>query len=201
MSVFDINPGSTGSGVELTGETGSVVHQDLKQEGSANGLYPNTTQPTQAEQVADSNKKIILDGPLSEIYTKALNMVFSNQTEQATDSVSQETQQMDAVMVADIHAMNKEKIDAERIEAEKMAYVYVTSSDDLTPDGIVSAFDDVRIALDSNRFAKTVVCIETLDLSNSTRVELLANMARNLGAKVFYTRNTAMKYLNGIRHE
>lgn len=195
MSVFDITAGSTSSAVQVAGSTGSVVHQDLHQEGSANNLYPNNTPPQQA---GGDGKKIILDGPLSEIYTKALNMVYSNQVEQAADTVSQETQQMDAVLVADIHAMSKEKKEAELKEAQNAAYVYVTSDTELSADGMVNAFDNVRVALDSKQFTKTVVCIESTGLINGHRIELLTNLARNFGAQVFYTRNATMKYLNGI---
>lgn len=195
MSVYDITPGSTSSAIQATGTTGSVVHQDLQQEGTATGLNPNSTP---IEQTSGDTKKIVLDGPLSEIYTKALNIAYSKQTEQATDKVSQETQQMDAVLVADIHAMNKDKKDAELKDAQNAAYVYVTSDDELSSDGLLTAFDNVRVALDSKQFTKTVVCIESSGMVNGHRIELLTDMARNFGAQVFYTRNATMKYLRGI---
>lgn len=198
MSVFDITPGSTSSAIQVTGTTGSVVHQDLQQEGSATGLHPNNAP---VEQGTGGQKKIVLDGPLSEIYTKALNMVYSTQVEQATDTVSQETQQMDAVLVADIHAMTQDKKDAEFQEAQNAAYVYVTDDNNLDSEGLVNAFDNVRVALDSQRFTKAVVCVESTGNINGHRVELLTNMARNFGAHVYYTRNAAMKYLSGMHHE
>lgn len=197
MSVFDITPGNTSSAVQAIGSTGSVVNQDLHQEGSIQNPANNTS----IAQSANGEKKIVLDGPLSEIYTKALNMVFSTKVEQAQDKLSQETQQMDAVLVADIHALSKEKKEAEIKEAQNAAYVYVTNDENLNSDGLISAFDNVRVALDSRRFNKAVVCVESNGLLNGQRIEMLTDMAKNFGAQVFYTRNATMKYLNRMCHE
>lgn len=181
MSVFDINPGNTSSAITMTGETGSVINQDLHQEGSSTGLVNNNTAVVKTD---DNTKTIVLDGPLSEIYTRALNIVYGNNAEPDTSNVSQETQQMDSVLVADVHNYNKNK-EAENKDNVDSAYVYVTDAKLLNIDELPETYDNIRVALDSKQFNKSVVCIESDGNSNNRNVELISQLARDFGARVF----------------
>lgn len=195
MSVFDTNTNSTSSAVTATGETGSVMNRDLHQEGSSTGLVNNNTPIVQSD---DNKKTIVLDGPLSEIYTRALNLVYGKYAGQDADTISQETQQMDSVLVADAHKFNKAKQDEQdKVEGES-AYVYVTDANRLNNFELVEAFDNVRVALDSNQFQKTVLCIESAGNVNNKNVELLATYAIQNGSRVFYDRSIAQRYLSGM---
>lgn len=196
MSVFDINPGNTSSAITMTGETGSVINQDLHQEGSSTGLVNNNTAVVKTD---DNTKTIVLDGPLSEIYTRALNIVYGNNAEPDTSNVSQETQQMDSVLVADVHNYNKNK-EAENKDNVDSAYVYVTDAKLLNIDELPETYDNIRVALDSKQFNKSVVCIESDGNSNNRNVELISQLARDFGARVFYNRDSTMRYLNGLYH-
>ena len=156
MSVFDINAGSTSSAVQAVGQTGSVVNQNIEQEGS---VYKVNNQ-ADVSQTPNGEVKIVLDGPLSEIYTKALQATYSKNVKQTEENVGQETQQMDAVMVADIHKLNQKKKEEQTKIANDAAYVYVTDGDALNGEGWLNAFNNVRIALDQQSFKEKVICVE-----------------------------------------
>ena len=192
MSVFDLNTNTTGVGTVATGTTGSVVEKSLQQEGSGNGGQQNSQND---QELKDNGKKIILDGPLSEIYTKALNAIYSKDVGKAEEVVGQESQQMDAVLVADIHKMDAKKKAEQMQNTNDAAYVYVTDDEHLKGDGLIETFDNVRVALDMQGYKAKVLCIECKQPEVYHKVEMLANMARNMKVPVFYTRNAAMKYI------
>lgn len=196
MSVFDLNANTSSSATQATGNTGSVQQQTVYQEGSNTGGQQNTSPEN---QLSGDGKKIVLDGPLSEIYTKALNAIYSKDTvEQVEEKVGQETQQMDAVLVADIHKLAEKNKKDQMEQAANAAYVYVTDDESLKGNGLTAAFDNVRIALDMKGFDKKVVCIECRNPTTYPKVELLANFARGLNVPVFYTRQAAMGYLKDL---
>lgn len=196
MSVFDLSANTSSSATQVTGETGSVQQQTLYQEGSNTGGQQNTSPEN---QLAGDGKKIVLDGPLSEIYTKALNAIYSKEVvEQTEEKVGQETQQMDAVLVADIHKLAEKSKKDQMEHAANAAYVYVTDDESLKGNGLTSAFDNVRIALDMKGFDKKVVCIECRNPGTYPKVELLANFVRAMHVPVFYTRQAAMNHLKSL---
>ena len=142
-----------------------------------------------------SDKKVIvMDGPLSTIYTKALNLAFSNEREE----VSVETQQMDAVMVADAHKWMKTKEKMKQENMDKAAYVYVTNHDTAIAHP-ADTFDDLRIALNMETNAEKIICIECLD---PAKVEggflpTLITYVENHPAKpkVFFNRKSLIEHL------
>lgn len=127
------------------------------------------------------NKTIVLDGPLSTIYTKALNIVYSN----TPDSISQESQAMDHVIVA------QDEIEKNQEAAEKSdLYVYVTDSEHLETEGIPKVFDKLRLALDKNK--NTMVAIET-GKHFTTSQAILEDFLHANHIKVYHSRDVALE--------
>ncbi len=146
------------------------------------------------KETGDHRKTIVMDGPLSTIYTKALNLVFSNDRDEV---VSAETQQMDAVLVADAHKWMKKKEKLKQDDMDKAAYVYVTS-DEIASNQTADTFDDLRIALDMDTTAEKIVCIECLNEAKFQKIATLVNYAENHASKpkVFFNRKAVIDYLS-----
>lgn len=138
-------------------------------------------------------KTIVMDGPLSAIYTKALNLVYGK-TE--GDVVSTETQQMDAVLVADAHqfAIQKEEKVKDANE-EDAAYVYVTDTNKLT-ENPTDSFDELRIALDMDTRATKAICIESVGVISSKAATILNYVSSHPSkTPVFYSRSSLIDFL------
>jgi hypothetical protein len=127
------------------------------------------------------NKTIVLDGPLSTIYTKALNIVYSN----TPDSVSQESQAMDHVIMA------QDEIEKNQDAAKKSdLYVYVTDSEHLEIEGTPKVFDKLRLALDKNK--NNMVAIET-SKHFTTSQAILEDFLHANHVKVYHSRDVALE--------
>lgn len=151
------------------------------QDPSAN---PSDTAPPPAdppkEQGEGRPKLVVMQGPLGKIYTDALNLVYA-----------QESQANDAVVVANELGELEE-------EAPDM-FVYVTDSDYLSNADISKEYGKLRLALDSKKFGKSVMVLESLGKINNKLV-LLDVFARSKGMRVVYSRKTALEVISsGLR--
>lgn len=128
------------------------------------------------EKLGDNShetKTIVIDGPLSSIYTKALNMIYSKE-----DLVN---------MIQDPYT------DDEKVE-EKDVYVYCCSSDDIEENGVVAVSDKLRLALDSKRAKKIILAVECGQLV-SDKIGLLDGFSSSIGVKLISSRSTALEVI------
>lgn len=154
---------------------------------------PSVTETAKPEETKpeETQKTILIDGPLSEIYTKALDTVYS---QRMSENVSQETQQTDSVVIAQAGKYLEAK-DGE--DNDNGVYVYVTDVDSLARNGISEALGNVRLALDMKNISTRALVLEHRGIKTS-RVSILSNFAESNGMKVFHSRSDAIKYLKGI---
>lgn len=158
---------------------------------SVSGSETKTTEDSVASKVlsaTDSSngrgegrpKLVIMQGPLGKIYTDALNLVYA-----------QESQANDAVVVAnELGELEEDSPDM---------FVYVTDSEYINKADISKEYGRLRLALDSKKFNKSVMVLESLGKINNKLV-MLDEFARSKGMHVVYSRKTALEVIsNGLR--
>jgi hypothetical protein len=152
---------------------------DQKQEEQTNKEIKKIANGENIAKIDNKNeekKTIVLDGPLSHIYTQALNMVYSN------EAVNMLTHMM----------MEQEEQEEETKHSKnpygKDVYVYCCNGDDLSSDELVNVSSKLRIALDKKKYSKVLLSVECHGVVNS-RIGLLHDYSASLGIAVSYTKN------------
>lgn len=127
-------------------------------------------------------KTVVLDGPLSHIYTQALNMVYANE---AVNMITQ--------MAVD----SEEKYGEDKPSNDnKDLYVYCCDGDKLDSDGLVEATNKLRLALDVRHHKNIIVSVESVNPNN--KVALLDEFSSSLGINVIYSRNKTIDNIRSI---
>ena len=167
---------------------------------------PSLTEPEKAISPDDVNKDkpkeettpdeemIVLDGPLSSIYTKALNLVYSN-TNKATPST--ETESMDVYVEAATLVGLGNTTDEEKDKYINSTYAYVTDCSSINSGsdvgGAVKAFECLTDLNEKKIFKNIVVCIEGSEFSNKTFI--LEDYLNKSGITVYHTRSAMLSRL------
>lgn len=112
---------------------------------------------------------IILYGPLSNVYAKALQEVLKSDTMISTESVFMQT----AHMQDQTNTTNESVV------------VYVTDRDHIERDA-VGEFDGLRLALDQKTAGKRYVVVEGMQNGISSKAGLILNYAKKNSHGVFY---------------
>lgn len=176
MSVFQIPAKQSTDSSVTAGSESTLDAANIPDSSTGSQADPTPVTP----ETRDS-KTIVLDGPLSTIYTKALNIVYSN----TPDSISQESQSMDHVILA------QDEIEkAAENTQETDLYVYVTDSEHLETEGAPKVFDKLRLALDKNK--NTMVAIETSRKFTASQAALEDYLFQN-NIQVYHSRDVALE--------
>lgn len=120
-----------------------------------------------------TEKLVVVEGPLSKIYTDALNAVYA-----------QESQANDAIVAAQYLSNVQTR--------QPDVYVYASDVKSLDSGNINQEFESLRLALDSRKGGANVVVLES-NGQVTKRLALLDNYARQKGSKVVYSRKAAME--------
>lgn len=115
-------------------------------------------------------KTLVLDGPLGQVYTQALNQVYAKEANATEYDTIQKA--LGASETADAGS-----------------YLYVTGASDLDGANYVEAFESLQLA--STRCKKLYVCVEH-EMQISDRVGQFLTYARECGAVVFWNRQKAI---------
>lgn len=186
MSVFDIEHKPT-AGAQKNEDVGTL--QEGKSQDSTPTQKPEAAVKTVETTGSDGQKEqaIVLDGPLSTIYTKALDILYSKKA----INPALETQAMDVPMITEaVLQMEKDKIS--RLSDEKdVDYVYTTKGDDLSLDGLSDAFESIRVALEMKCFRSVNVVMESTGVDNKN-ISILSDYLRKNKVPLLYTRSCAM---------
>lgn len=121
---------------------------------------------TDSSNIDKDTPTVVLNGPLSEIMTKALNLALSNESTMAT-------------MVSAF----KIEHDRRKNEAitDKDVYVYSTDSDNLESDGLVSAINE--ISEDSKGYSNVIITVESSKITKNNI--LFYNLCKNNKYDIF----------------
>ena len=117
---------------------------------------------------------IVLDGPLSQVYTNALNQLYAKENYTTTEVGS----------------------DLEKVPFKPHSnarYIYTITGTELEHDAYVDAFESFRIA--SEHWKETYVCVEH-NLDITPRVAAFLAYARENGATILNDRVHALEFLS-----
>ena len=179
MAIFVIKPKQTNPQKNITSSNDSVNHSDSKQI-TDDQLGTETTEEDieNIKKLGGNTKesKITIRGPLSKVFSEALNKVLANESIMASIATSEE-----------------EELELMQNNANEI-YVFATNQDELDyNNGMVKAADDLRLALDSKKGAqvkKNYLYLESsdrpsrrldmmYDWCHANKVELITKQSKN----------------------
>lgn len=146
--------------------------------GSKEG-QPSGTNDTQVSPEGD-NPTIILDGPLGRAYTQALNIVYAKEDTGTMALI------IDATMAQDTSHKKSEG------QQSKGVYVYATDGETLTAQDCLQASNWMTENKDKGEL---MISLEAYR-NPSKHMGLLEEMAKSVGAKVFYSKESMINALN-----
>ena len=133
----------------------------------------------EAEETTDSKEKtVLLEGPLSQVYAKALIEVMGNSIQYVGEANSVEAT---AIMM-----MSKD----ESIPDD--AVIYAVDQTTIDRDA-AAVYDGLRVALDKREGKKYVVLESKQVISKS--MSLITDFAREKADRVFYSRESFLKFI------
>lgn len=159
------------------------------EEGNANPEAPMTSEVTtvnvaNTEQAVEGEKKeptIVLDGPLSSIYTQALNLVYSKESG-----------------MTQVHAMIGGLDEEEELNtSDTSLYVYCVDGDKIDSNELNTAIDKLRIALDNKKYSKVVLAVEC-GTNIGSKIALLDQFSKDIGVKVCFSRKKALEHISCV---
>lgn len=149
-----------------------------KEENSDEGVK-NVSENTNMDSIQEEEKSstIVLNGPLSDIMAKALNMVLSNESAMFTQLA--------------LYSLHKDKIDKEKISDDDL-YVYCTSSDKIVDDDtIVNTIDSIKEK--SKGYENVIVSVESEQINKF--IQTFNNLCLENNYKVFTNTKSTAKYI------
>lgn len=132
----------------------------------------------------DDKAVIVLDGPLSHIYTQALNLAYAKEG-------------MD-MMLSHFGSQVNDEENAKEGKIDD-TYLYCIDNNHLSTDTLLASTESLRVAKASGKYKRVILAMET-DGSVGSSMQLLGQMGESLGIEVAYTRNGAISNLiNGYK--
>lgn len=167
--------------LNLTGQEGQSSEDDVKPtevDNTDGEVKVVDATEINADSQQGKEQVVVMDGPLSQIYTQALNMAFAKEDTGTMMS-----------MLKIIH--HGGKIDpnvapqAAFVDASG-SYVYATDEQSLDKEGLVGALESLREAVKSKKYKQVVLAME--GRSVSSKMQLLDEASRQMGVRVCMTR-------------
>lgn len=153
-----------------------------------------TAAAVKEQQEGEGKSTLVLDGPLSEIYTQALNLLYGNRKyDVAHQNVGTESAANDQIMASSANSAQ----DAFQAGERSVAYLYVEDGSDLQQDGLDPLLNKLRIALNDNRYYQVGCCLEGLDCGNEAG-QFIRTYVEKMGGRFFYSREAAQRFLKGL---
>lgn len=184
-----ITPAEGGSKMITNGNTGTSA--------SSNPDTANNKVLNHQEQVAaDKNDQVVvMDGPLSEIYTKALNMVYAKDK----PVLATESQEMMVAMVGHLFLQEDlSKIEQTVAARPDAQYVYATDDESMqSADNLSVAFESLRVATGMKTFKSVRLVLESASGSFCKRSLILLEYAEKMGVKINHKPTAVIESISG----
>ena len=152
-----------------------------------------------AKEKENNQQAVVLDGPLSEIYTRALNIVFKQnvtnanaETEPRNERIEDE-QLKEALEGMAASGFNLNPVDPEDYkEAKREVYVYLTNAK------LIKDQKDVNIIVDKvinnkKKYNKVIVSIQQDNVAMNGRQAALESLCKSFGAHVVHFPSSLVK--------
>lgn len=167
MSIFMISPK-----VEPTSTETSSAQVEVTSDKSESDHKANPSEDNYIVEKEIDEKTIIVDGPLSKIYTEALNQIYAKE---GYETVSTES----------LPVVN-------RSQYSNATYVFTLKDENLVGKGYLAAFESFRAGCDQYR--NVFLCLEH-EMDINPKVCHFTQYARAMGATILYDREHAVKKL------
>lgn len=142
---------------------------------------------------AKDAKHIVLSGPLSQMYTTALNMVYANEDVASQIFMGGTIKKIEDKSMVDSAGMLEEDTADEPDDHD--LYVYCCDSD-MEQTDLVNVVDSLSKAV-TEGYKDIVLAIEC-DVRVSPKISLIEELSRKLGVKVCYSRKSALESIQQI---
>jgi hypothetical protein len=169
MGIFNVSNVIQPTGVEVKAPVSPVAPVENDKTGLGTG------NPAADGAEAAKPKTVVMNGPLSKIYSDALNLVYSKESA------------MTMINPEDMELMDEQAGSGD----SKDLYIYTTDGDKLDGSEMVEAGDKLKVALDSKKYKNVLLVMESR--TPSTKVALLHDLANSMGVKVVFNRNAAIE--------
>lgn len=150
---------------------------EIKEEPSSIQPNPDAQQNEDSQKTEPVNKEeqvVVLDGPLSKIYTEALNIAYAKEDT--------------GTMLSLINASD----DQDRIDGKDSSFIYCVGDIYLNQDELQLSCEHLSKAVNSGKYKKVVLAMEC-GMNIGNKVQLLDNFSRSIGVEVHYTRGKAVR--------
>ena len=162
-------------------ESEPEVAKDIEQQ-MEDTTVEDTLTPINEEK---AKAEVTLDGPLSSVYTKALNLVYANEgVDTMTITPYYEEEEEDAI-IEENAAEDKDKYGND-------LYIYCCNGNNLSQEGLVDATNHLCKVANGKKYKNILVSIECRGEVNS-KVALLDDVSTQLGAKVCFSQRAAIE--------
>lgn len=135
-----------------------------------NALVVDKEETESSQQAENNPDKIVLDGPLSKIYTEALNKIYAKE---------------DMAGMITTSAADDQPVD------DRDLYVYCCTSSDVDEDTELVT----NKIVEASKHDQKVIAIEC-DNYISQRMGMIESLSRDLGVKVYLTRRSALEAIH-----
>lgn len=144
---------------------------------------------TSTQQINEekANTEINIAGPLSNVFTKALNAVYSNES-------------IDPMVIAPVETEEaEEEHDTNEDEGKDIfgnaLYVYCCNGDNLSQEGLVDAANKLTKAVSKGKYKNVILSMECFNNINN-KTALLDKLGRSLGIKVCLSKRSTMEAID-----
>lgn len=162
-----------------------IFQTDTKAQTSSKEFSENNPLPSKTKNEA---VKVVVDGPLSEVYRKALMDIYGNKQDK---NMALESQAQDSLIQVGEYFFNYAK---ERPPKEPVHYLYATNSKTINSEGAVPVYDSLQKAIGSECVGEITLCVET-NGAPATLTEAFEDFLYNNNIKLYHTRRYAVECL------
>jgi len=176
----------------------------------------NSSNVSENRNSQSPEKTIVISGPLSTIYTKALQVALSKDQ---NVSIVNETNAVDAAYILKQQKEDEAKKDVPlfvKVEKDvenstevtepgtvipnatnetKPLYVYVTNDENLSDKGLSDTFNDLRIALSKEDYSKVILCMDDGKKLTKRQLILEEYVEKEPNGKTVYSQSGLINYL------
>lgn len=133
-----------------------------------------------------SSKEVKIEGPLSKVFTEALNIAYSK------ENVTENAGIIYSTDVGEGSYAGNEMPD-------KGVYVYAIDGSNIDSDELINASNKIINAFNSRKFDQLIVSSECVK-GISPRIKILQELCTSVGAECYVTRNSSIvKVINSLR--
>lgn len=143
----------------------------------------------EAQEETAKSRVVIMDGPLSRVYTEALNMAYAKEdTGTMAMKIVRHEQREGASLQLDPALVD-----------EHGTYVYAIDDRSLDKEGLVPVLETLRTAVKSGKYSQVVLALEARTVSS--KMQLLDEASTLMGVKVRVSRSSAVRTVLGAHNK